>query len=296
MSEIAIPAAFEEIERSWRPADQYAEDVVTAQPPALFSAILDQPPVVQADGDPLPPLWHWFLFAPAYRQSTLGEDGHPEAASFTPPLPDRRRMFGGGRLEVHEPLRCGEHVTRRSSLVHVNTHIGRTGPLLLLTVRHELAVAGQLRISEEQDLVYRRAADVARTRRDDVSIARSAEQAPPSADRSLTVRPDPRLLFRFSALTNNAHRIHYDRPYAEQVEGHPGLVVHGPLLALLLLELPRRHDPRPISWFTWRAPQPVYDRETVEVVGWRHEDGWDLAAGAAGNLQRVTGTTARAGR
>lgn len=262
---------------------------MTARAPALFSALLDEEPAVREDGDLLPPLWHWFLFPPAHRQSELGEDGHPRAASFTPPLPDRRRMFGGGRLEVRAPLRCGEHVTRHSSLVGITTRIGRTGPLLLLTVRHELSVAGQLRLSEEQDLVYRRARDIVEPRSDATTVGH-ADEPRPAPDHTLTLQPDPRLLFRFSALTTNAHRIHYDRPYAEQVEGHAGLVVHGPLLALLLLELPRRHDPQPIASFAWRAQQPVYDHETVEVTGSRHEGGWQLAAGAAGRWQRVTGT------
>ncbi len=165
------------------------------KPPETFAALLDQPAPVRTAGDPLPPLWHWFFFDTIHPQATLGQDGHPANASFTPPLPHRRRMFGGGRLTVHQPLRCGDQVQRRSSLGSVRVRHGSTGWLLLVTVRHEFLVGGQLRVLEEQDLVYRDADDL-----------RSGPTAPPEmtepAERGpwqLRVRPDPVLLFRFSA-------------------------------------------------------------------------------------------------
>ncbi|GAA1695633.1 MaoC family dehydratase N-terminal domain-containing protein [Fodinicola feengrottensis] len=277
------PEAFAAIEANWRPHPETSEDVITVKPPETFAALLDQPAPVRTAGDPLPPLWHWFFFDTIHPQATLGQDGHPANASFTPPLPHRRRMFGGGRLTVHQPLRCGDQVQRRSSLGSVRVRHGSTGWLLLVTVRHEFLVGGQLRVLEEQDLVYRDADDL-----------RSGPTAPPEmtepAERGpwqLRVRPDPVLLFRFSALTHNAHRIHYDQPYATQVEGHPGLVVHGPLLALLLLELPRREAPdRTVRDFRWRACRPLFDHQLVTVSG---GSGGELTAGAAGAPDAVTG-------
>jgi hydroxyacyl-ACP dehydratase HTD2-like protein with hotdog domain len=259
----AVPESFRRIEEDWKPEPMTEADTVTALPASVFEAILDQPNPVRVDGDPLPPLWHWFLFPPAYPQAALGEDGHPADAAFTPPLAGRRRMFGGGRLRVSAPLRCGDAVVRRSSLASVRTREGGSGWLLLVTVRHEFSVSGQVRMTEEQDLIYRQPA-----RPGPAVVVPSAGVATPAGPWSLELRPDPVLLFRFSALTHNAHRIHYDREYTTGVEGHPGLVVHGPLLALLLLELPRRFAPgAAVASFSWRARRPLFDHELVRVVG-----------------------------
>jgi hydroxyacyl-ACP dehydratase HTD2-like protein with hotdog domain len=284
------PEQFRALSDHWRPDDTVTTDRVTALPPAAFAALLDEPTPMPADGDPLPPLWHWFLFPAVHQQSELGADGHPEDGSFTPPLAQRRRMFGGGRLWVTEPLRCGDDVVRRSTLTSVRTREGGSGWLLLVTVRHEFTVDGRPRLVEEQDLIYREpAAPTGPT-------AVVSEDVPPpdgrrQPDWRLDLRPDPVLLFRFSALTWNAHRIHYDREYAVGVDGHAGLVVHGPLLALLLLELPRRFAAdNVVESFSWRARHPLFDHEQVSVGGTpTHATRAVLTAGSARVASAVTG-------
>jgi 3-methylfumaryl-CoA hydratase len=276
--EVQPPQAFARIEADWRPEPETSQDTIAVRPAETFAALLDQDLPETAE---LPPLWHWFSFETVHPQAALGEDGHPADASFTPPLPNRRRMFGGGRLTVHQPLRFGEPVRREASLASSRVRHGNSGWLLLVTVKHEFFVGAELRLVEEQDLVYRDAADMR-----DGPVA--VEPTDPPAQRGpwqLQIRPDPVLLFRFSALTHNAHRIHYDQPYATTVEGHPGLVVHGPLLALLLLELPRRQA-RTVETFSWRARRPLFDHQLVTVSGGPDAE---LTAGAAGTPDAVTG-------
>jgi hydroxyacyl-ACP dehydratase HTD2-like protein with hotdog domain len=283
------PERFLALERDWRPGELVATDRVTALPASVFAALLDQPTPARDEGDPLPPLWHWFLFPPVYPQSALGSDGHPADGSFTPPLPQRRRMFGGGRLSMTEPLRCGDEVVRRSAVTSVRTRKGGSGWLLLVTVRHEFTVDGRPRLAEEQDLVYR---EPPATTVPAAAVAAGGEAPAPEGPWRLDLRPDPVVLFRFSALTWNAHRIHYDRDYAVGVEGHAGLVVHGPLLALLLLELPRRFaEGRTVESFSWRARRPLYDHDLVRVGGAPAEGGRKaaLTAGSAGVADAVTG-------
>jgi 3-methylfumaryl-CoA hydratase len=286
------PEHFREIERDWRPAEMSTTDVLDAPPSRTFAALLDQPSPVREAGDPLPPLWHWFHFAEVYPSSALGEDGHPADAAFTPPLARRRRMFGGGRLTVSEPLRCGEQVIRRSALSSVRTRRGGSGWLLLVTVRHEFTVDGRRRMVEEQDLVYQEPSPPAASGELD-PFGVDEPLAAPDEPWRLDIQPDPVLLFRFSALTHNAHRIHYDRPYATEAEGHAGLVVHGPLLALLMLELPRRHavGQRVVS-FSWRARRPLFEHDKVWVSGVPTTDGTALRAGSARVAEAVSGTVA----
>ncbi|WP_163506298.1 FAS1-like dehydratase domain-containing protein [Fodinicola acaciae] len=268
--------SFAEVAANWRPEPETTQDEIDRRPAETFAAILDQPVP-----DELPPLWHWFSFQPIHRQSALGEDGHPADAAFTPPLENRRRMFGGGRLTVHRQLTFGQAVRRQASLKSVRVKQGSTGQLLLVTVKYDFLVGDQTYAVEEQDIIYRDAADMA-------ARPQPAAEASHRGPWRLEIRPDPVLLFRFSALTNNAHRIHYDQPYTTEVEGHPGLVVHGPLLALLLLELPRR-DGRRVTEFSWRAKRTLYDHQLVTVSGQPMGDTVELSAGAAGAPDAVTG-------
>ncbi|MET9969976.1 hypothetical protein ABZZ80_29630, partial [Streptomyces sp. NPDC006356] len=225
-------------------------------------------------GDPLPPLWHWLYFLHWPAQHALGADGHVRDGGFLPPVPERRRMFAGGRCRVTAPLRLGEPAERLSSLGAVTTKQGRVGELLFVTVRQEFLQSGRICLIEEQDIVYR-------------SGEGSAGQQPPSppaaglpraeAPWQLRARPDERLLFRFSALTANTHRIHYDAPYCRDVEGYPALVVHGPLLALLMCELVRRNVPgRSVRSLSYRLRQPVLCGEHLLAAGTPNDDRADL--------------------
>ncbi|WP_019546572.1 hypothetical protein [Streptomyces sulphureus] len=248
---------------SWHPEPVVDHDDLDAAPTAALSAVLDLPQPAAGPGDTLPLLWHWLHFLEWPPQRELGEDGHPLHGHFLPPLPDRRRMFAGGRLRVQEPLRLGTPAWRRSSLHRVETKHGRSGEMVFVTTRHEFGQGDRSCLVEEQDIVYR-CEDRAPSRPvppdPDAALPREA------ADWSVPMRPDSRMLFRISALTANSHRIHYDAPYAEQREGYPGLVVHGPLLALLMAESLRRNaQARPTS-FDYRLRSPIFTGEELRAV------------------------------
>jgi 3-methylfumaryl-CoA hydratase len=273
----------------WAPEPVETTARIDAWPSEAFAALLDQPSPVGKAGDPLPPLWHGFHLLDHPAQADLGEDGHPAQGHFLPPLPHRRRMFAGGRLDVREPLRVDDVVTRRSSLVSAVPKSGRSGEMVFVTVRHEFERDGTLALVEEQDFAYRsQPAGEARGLPEKAPAATDAPDAPP-VGRQLRVHPDEAMLFRFSALTYNTHRIHYDHPYVTGVEGYPGLVVHGPLLALLLLELPRRYAPeRRIATVAYRLQRPAFAGTPVVVQG--TPDGAQLTAGVAGQPPSASGT------
>ncbi len=253
----------------WSPGPAETTETITAGPAVALSGLLDREPAVTGPGDPIPPLWHWlyFLDRPATRE--LGPDGHPAAGHFMPPLPRRRRMYAGGWASYTGAFRCGDEITRRSELADATIKQGRTGELLFVTVRSLFTRAGTAIATEEQDLVYRSGPPVA----DATGAGRPVLEADPGPWR-IRIVPDPVLLFRFSALTYNAHRIHYDAGYATGVEGHPGLVVHGPLLALLCFELPRRHLPQArLTELSFRARSPVYAGQPCTVTGGPRDGG-----------------------
>ncbi|OIJ68290.1 hypothetical protein WN71_008670 [Streptomyces mangrovisoli] len=275
------------MEAAWRPAPVETTEFLTAAPAQALSGLFDQPPAATAVGDPLPPLWHWLYLLDRPAQAELGEDGHPHDGLFLPPLPQRRRMFGGGRYAFHAPLCVGDLVTRSSEVLSVRVREGGAGPLLLVTVRHTLLVEGEVRTVEEQDIVYKQPGDVRATA---PKTGRQADRRS-APEWSFGLRPNPSLLFRFSALTYNAHRIHYDRDYARDVEGYPDLVVHGPLLALALLELPRRHVPeRAVTAFSFRSTAPLFAPGEFQVRGTRDGDAVALDAGLTGAVPGITGT------
>lgn len=270
----------------WRPEAVQTSDTISTWPTAAFSALLDLPGPVAADGEPLPPLWHWFHFLDTPRQSELGADGHPAHGRFLPPIPHRRRMIAGGRLRVHRPIVLGERIDRISELAAVSVKEGRSGQLAFVTVRHEFRSGADLLLTEEQDVVYRSQPDGERR-----ALAPAAVADEPAHDWRISTPTGPELLFRFSALTYNTHRIHYDQPYVTGVEGYPGLVVHGPLLALLLLEIPRRHSDRRIGSFSYRLSSPVYAGATVLTHGRRETDGTVTLSGMArGGHTALTGS------
>jgi hydroxyacyl-ACP dehydratase HTD2-like protein with hotdog domain len=258
----------------WAPGPAETTETISAWPALALAGVLDCDPPAAGPGDPLPPLWHWLYFLDHPAQHELGPDGHPAAGLFMPPVPDRRRMYAGGRVSYASPLRCGDTVTRRSELADCTVKQGRTGELLFVTVRSVFTSGGAPVAIEEQDLVYRSGPPAAPGGPRAAAPApgapggRGGPQPAGPAPWRLRLAPDPVLLFRFSALTYNAHRIHYDERYATETEGHPGLVVHGPLLALLCLELPRRHLPgQRVTQLSFRARSPLYAGQECTVTG-----------------------------
>jgi 3-methylfumaryl-CoA hydratase len=215
-----------------------------------------------AGGEHLPPLWHWAFFRPLTSQSGLGADGHPQLGGFLPSIALPRRMWVGGRLTFHHPLEIGAQIARRSEIMDISTKSGRNGHLVFVTLRHEISDRHGLAITEEQDLVYREASTATYTPPPPLADAER-----PAADWRLPVTPDPVLLFRYSAVTFNSHRIHYDAPYARGEEGYPGLVVHGPLIATLLVDRLCSQRPGPLRSFSYRAEAPLFCDQKMALCG-----------------------------
>jgi 3-methylfumaryl-CoA hydratase len=249
--------------------DTPVTDTVTAAPCAALSATLDRPADRPPVGTPLPPLWHWLYFLPLHARSDLGPDGHPKRGGFLPPVALPRRMWGGRQFDFISPIRIGDRITRTSTIVDIRQKHGRTGPLVFVKLRHDVRRGTEATpaIVEFQDIIYRDAARPGDT------------PSPPSAPKleahwRRRCIADDVLLFRFSALTFNAHRIHYDRRYATDAEGYPGLVVQGPLTAMLLLDLLREMLPdTTVRKCEFRALRPLYDNRAFDLCGARAADG-----------------------
>lgn len=253
----------------WIGKTETVDDTATATPYAALSATLDRPVERPPVGTPLPPLWHWLYFLPLYRQSDVGPDGHAKRGGFLPPVPLPRRMWAASQLEFNAPLRLGDRLRRVSTIADVTEKSGRTGRLVFVKVRHEITPNEQSSPSlvEFHDIVYRDA-----PRPDDVAPA--AKRAPESSAWRRHWVPDDVLLFRYSALTFNSHRIHYDRRYVTEVEGYPGLIVHGPLIATLLLDLLRWERPdATVTGYQFRAVRPLFDIHAFDVCGEPSADG-----------------------
>jgi 3-methylfumaryl-CoA hydratase len=251
---------------AWKGRREIVEDTITATPVAALSATLDRNDPPPRLGDPLPPLWHWLYFLPLHRQSEIGPDGHARRGGFLPPVPLPRRMWAGGRFQFGQPLRVGEQVCRTSSVADVGVKEGRAGTLVFVLVRHEIIGSFGGTLTEEHDIVYR---DLPRAG----APAPPRRPAPADAVWRREITPDEVLLFRYSALTFNGHRIHYDRRYVTEVENYPGLIVHGPLIATLLADLTRRNDARPPIGFHFRASSPLFDTARFAVCGSPAADG-----------------------
>ena len=249
--------------QQWIGRTERRTDQVTATPIAALSATLDRDDPEPVSGSDVPPLWHWLYFTPLARQSEIGPDGHPKRGGFLPPVPLPRRMWAGGRLEFHHPLHVGDPITRVSRVADVSVKSGHSGALVFVKVHHEIADTRGIAITEEHDIVYRDPPAPG-------APAPAPRAAPDDAAFSREIAPDPVLLFRYSALTFNGHRIHYDRSYVTGVEGYPGLVVHGPLIATLLLDLLRREMPHAgVRRFEFRAVRPLFDIHRFAVCGRR---------------------------
>ena len=259
--------------QDWIGRSETVEDIATATPYAALAATLDWPqadaPKRPAPGTPLPCLWHWLYFLPITRQCEIGEDGHAKRGGFMPPVPLPRRMWAGSDFEFHEALLIGDALARTSTILDVREKSGRTGSLIFVKVCHKVRRNGAqaVALTEHHNIVYRAAASP-----DDVTPTPQA--APPQWAWERRIVPDAVLLLRYSALTFNGHRIHYDRKYVTEVEGYPGLVVHGPLIATLLMDLLRRQQPEAqVQRFEFKAVRPTFDIHPFSVHGQPSADG-----------------------
>jgi 3-methylfumaryl-CoA hydratase len=256
--------------QDWIGRTEVVQDIATATPYAALAATLDQPDIGRpAPGIALPYLWHWLYFLPIHAQSDIGPDGHAKRGGFMPPVPLPRRMWAGSDFEFHAPLQVGDALSRTSTIADVKEKSGRTGSLIFVKVRHEIRCNGSLDVAltEHHNIVYRAAPTP-----EDVTPPPQAAPAESAWQRSVV--PSDVLLFRYSALTFNGHRIHYDRKYVTEVEGYPGLVVHGPLIATLLMDLLRRQMPEAcVLRFEFKAVRPTFDIHPFSVHGQPSPDG-----------------------
>lgn len=253
----------------WVGRSETLHDQIDAAPLRGLSATLDRDDPEPSIGSAVPPLWHWLYFLPQHLQREIGADGHAKRGGFLPPVPLPRRMWAGGRLRWSSTnaLVVGDTVQRDSRIVSIEPKSGRSGELVFVLVSHRYANAAGLALEEEHDIVYR-----------DAPVP--GEPSPPpvlaeaDAPWQREVHPDEVLLFRYSALTFNGHRIHYDRPYVTQEEGYPGLIVHGPLIATLLVDLVRRQQPdAQLLVFDFKAQRPMFDGRPFTLNGAPSEDG-----------------------
>ena len=245
---------------TWVGRTESRTDEVTAWPAVALAATLDRHDPAPSPGDALPPGWHWLYFLEAAPASELGPDGHPNRGGFLPPVTLPRRMWAGGRLEFRRALRVGEPIRRESTILSIEPKQGRSGSLVFVTVRHTVLCGGELAVIEDHDIVYREAAKPGDT-------PPRSQPAPGDATWRREIVADPVMLFRYSALTFIGQRIHYDLDYCRNVEGYPGLVVHGPLQVILLLDLARRHENRPVRRLEYRAHHPLYHFEPFTLNG-----------------------------
>ena len=253
----------------WIGRSETVTDTVAPTPYAALSAMLDRDPQRPPVGTLLPALWHWLYFLPLHRQSEIGPDGHANRGGFLPPVPLPRRMWAGSQFQFHSPLRVGDALMRTSTIHDVTEKSGRTGPLVFVKVRHEIRRDGEANVAltEFHDIVYREAPSAEQP-------ATAPTTAPAISPWERKWVPDDVLLFRYSALTFNGHRIHYDRRYVTEVEGYPGLIVHGPMLATLLLDLLRHEKPdAAIARYEFKAVRPVFDINPFFVCGEPQADG-----------------------
>ncbi len=251
--------------KDWIGHRRSATDVVTAWPLAALAATLDRRDPEPRAGDAVPPGWHWLYFLETSPASELGADGHPRRGDFLPPVDLPRRMWAGGRVEFAGPLKVGDTARRDSEIVAVESKRGRSGNLVFVTVRHTITASGTAAVIEEHDIVYRDAPQPGEP-------PPALKPAPAEAAWRRDVIADPVMLFRFSALIFNAHRIHYDIDFCHE-EGYPGLIVHGPLQTILLLDLCRRHESRPVRRLEYRAVHPLLHYERFTVNGAPTPDG-----------------------
>jgi 3-methylfumaryl-CoA hydratase len=264
--------------KEWLGRTRTEEDEVVLGAVRRMAAMLDENPHAYRHGSEMPESWYVILFGSTARESTLGPDGLPVMGDFLPPLPNTRRMFGGRRVRFHASLKVGDAVTRISTVTRVEPKTGRSGAFTLVTVVHEMSTDGKPAVTEEQDSVYREPSSPDGAQRHPGAVPSSAALNPEKPEWTRTIVPDPALLFRYSALTFNAHRIHYDLPYTRDVEKYPALVMNGGFTALLLVETARAHLKWPIAGYAARAMSPLFVGQSMTLNGRASEQGAELWA------------------
>ena len=248
--------------QKWIGNTENAEEEIELWPVTAMMAALDVPVEDWPKrGAILPPTAHWNYFVPRVPQSKIDSDGHPQRGDFLPPIPLPRRMWAGSRIKYYNPMIIGEKIKKTSSVQDVKVKDGKSGPLAFVTVKHVYANASGVALEEEQELVYR----------DNPPTATGVPErklSPSGAVWSKEIYPDTSLLFRYSAVTFNAHKIHYDYPYATEIEGYPALIVHGQLIATFLLDNWQRNNPNDtVTQFSFKAMSPLFCGETFKVEG-----------------------------
>jgi len=277
---MSLPPLDLDLLKQWVGRSETRDDLIHVTAVNAMAATLDKQQILTA-GVPLPLLWHWLFFWAVSPASGLGPDGHPKRGGFLPPVELPRRMWAGGRLKFDSDLPVASEAKRVSQIKAIDVKNGNSGRLAFVTVAHEIGTHGKVSIYEEHDIVYRDNPQLG-------AAPAAAKAAPTDAAWSRTITPDPVLLFRYSALTFNGHRIHYDRSYTTDVEGYPGLIVHGPLIATMLMELLCSQVPQQrVREFSFRAVSPTFDTDTFSVNGKLSADGHEAhlwAANARGEL------------
>ena len=274
------------------PTDEVVErtEVLLPGPALALGSLLGVPVPDLGGGAGLPLLWHWLYLLERPAQSDLGADGHPIRNCVpAPPGPGRRRMWAGGRVRTSGPLRCGEPATRRTRVLSVRDKEGRSGPLTFVVVEHRISQGGQVVVDEQQDIVFRPASAGGLPAGDDGPVV-------PAGPGEWAIEVSPALLFRFSALTYNAHRIHYDRDYARDVEGYPGLLTHGPLQALAMAEAARAQGCGGDLVFGYRLVSPLFDHQGLVVAAATGTGETTTAVRDVHGRQTATGTLRGGGR
>lgn len=246
---------------AWTGKQSATEALVTAYQADALTATLDRDDSPYKEGDAIPPGWHLFYIREVVKLRDTASDGHPKRGDFLPPIDLPRRMWAGTQATYHKPIHVGETIRNVTTIEAVTPKVGKTGPLVFLKLKHEISGEDGVATTEFQDVVYREEAQPG-------AVAPEPPPAPAEAVWKRTIHPSPVLLFRYSALTMNSHRIHYDRTYVTEVEKYPGLLVHGPLTFTLLLDLFRRENSETaLKSFAVRAVSPIYDTHDFTVEG-----------------------------
>lgn len=253
----------------WVGRSETRSDIITTGLLQRFCATIDTPAT-----DEIPQGLHWCLCLPDAPTAALGNDGHPEKGGFLPPIPLPRRMWASSSISFEHPLQLGDEVSRVSSIASIEQKSGKSGELIFVAIDHETRVAGRVAIRETQNIVYREPSAAAAS----VSLTSNNSPELQGWDWQQKFIPCETLLFRYSSLTFNSHRIHYDKPYAMQEEGYPGLVVHGPLMATLLLNLVASQlGVNKLSHFSFRGQSPAFANAALYLVGKREGKSLTLA-------------------